>query len=226
MSGGPGIRDEGLSCESWPQDVRRTRRRHVAEHQRLFHRVHLDLGVTDAAKLPMNERIEKFSQGNDPQLAALYFQFGRYLLISCSRPGGQPATLQGLWNDSMTPPWDSKYTININTEMNYWPAEPTNLGECTEPLIRMVGELVEPGSRAAKVNWGAGGGYAITTPTSGGQPRRSTARPGASGRWAARGFASNSRTAMISAATSSIWPGLSDNGGRGAVLPRYARRGT
>ena len=119
--------------------------------------MHLDLGVTDAAKLPTNQRIEKFSQGNDPQLAALYFQFGRYLLISCSRPGGQPATFQGLWNDSMTPPWDSKYTININTEMNYWPAEPTNLGECTEPLIRMVGELVEPGSRAAKVNWGAGG---------------------------------------------------------------------
>ena len=133
------------------------RRNHVAEHQRLFRRVTLDLGVTEAAKLPTDQRIAKFAEGNDPQLATLYFQFGRYLLISCSRPGGQPATLQGLWNESMTPPWDSKYTININTEMNYWPAEPTNLGECTEPLIQMVTELVEPGSRTAKVNWGAGG---------------------------------------------------------------------
>ncbi|MGP8225593.1 MAG: glycosyl hydrolase family 95 catalytic domain-containing protein [Terracidiphilus sp.] len=133
------------------------RRVHVAEHQRLFRRVTLDLGVTDAAKLPTDQRIARFAEGNDPQLAALYFQFGRYLLISCSSPGGQPATLQGLWNESMTPPWDSKYTININTEMNYWPAEPTNLGECTEPLIQMVTELVEPGSRTAKVNWGAGG---------------------------------------------------------------------
>ncbi|MGA2501365.1 MAG: glycoside hydrolase family 95 protein, partial [Tepidisphaeraceae bacterium] len=133
------------------------RRDHIAEHQRLFRRVELDLGVTDAAKLPTNQRIAGFAKGNDPQLAALYFQFARYLLISSSRPGGQPATLQGLWNQSMTPPWDSKYTININTEMNYWPAEPTGLAECTEPLIQMVGELVEPGGRTAKVNWGAGG---------------------------------------------------------------------
>ena len=87
---------------------------------------------------------------NDPQLAALYFQFGRYLLISSSRPGGQPANLQGLWNDSMNPPWGSKYTININTEMNYWPAEPTNLGECVEPLVAMVMDLTETGARTAK----------------------------------------------------------------------------
>jgi alpha-L-fucosidase 2 len=129
----------------------------VAEHQRLFRRVTLDLGTSDAAKLPTNQRIANFAQGSDPQLAALYFQFARYLLISCSRPGGQPATLQGLWNQSLTPPWDSKYTININTEMNYWPAEPTNLGECVEPLIQMVGELVDTGSRTAQVNWGASG---------------------------------------------------------------------
>ncbi|MCY3018338.1 MAG: glycoside hydrolase family 95 protein [Planctomycetota bacterium] len=133
------------------------RKDHVAEHQRLFRRVSLDLGVTDQAKLPTDQRINGFAEGKDPQLAALYFQFGRYLLISCSRAGGQTATLMGLWNDSMTPPWDSKYTININTEMNYWPAEPANLDECTAPLIQMVTELVEPGSRTAKVNWGAGG---------------------------------------------------------------------
>ena len=157
VSGDPESATKNCLAKAGRRTFDELRRSHVAEHQRLFRRVHLDLGVTDAAKLPTNERIEKFSQGNDPQLAALYFQFGRYLLISCSRPGGQPATLQGLWNESMTPPWDSKYTININTEMNYWPAEPTNLGECTEPLIRMVAELVEPGSRTAKVNWGAGG---------------------------------------------------------------------
>jgi alpha-L-fucosidase 2 len=133
------------------------RRDQVAEHQRLFRRVSLDLGVTEQAKLPTDQRIARFAEGHDPQLAALYFQFGRYLLLSCSRAGGQPATLQGLWNESMTPPWDSKYTININTEMNYWPAEPANLGECTAPLIQMVTELVEPGSRTARVNWGAGG---------------------------------------------------------------------
>ena len=157
VSGDPESATKNCLAKAGRRTIDELRRSHVAEHQRLFRRVHLDLGATDAAKLPTNERIETFSQGNDPQLAALYFQFGRYLLISCSRPGGQPATLQGLWNESMTPPWDSKYTININTEMNYWPAEPTNLGECTEPLIRMVGELVEPGSRTAKVNWGAGG---------------------------------------------------------------------
>ncbi|HEX2973756.1 MAG TPA: glycoside hydrolase N-terminal domain-containing protein [Tepidisphaeraceae bacterium] len=133
------------------------RNAHIAEHQRLFRRVRLDLGVTDAVNLPTDERIKDFAKGNDPQLAALYFQFGRYLLISSSRPGSQPATLQGIWNDSMSPPWDSKYTININTEMNYWPAEPANLSECVEPLIGMVMDLTETGARAAKMQWGARG---------------------------------------------------------------------
>ncbi len=157
VSGDPEALTKSALAAAAQKDFESLRTAHVAEHQRLFRRVNLDLGVTDAAKLPTNERIAKFADGSDPQLAALYFQFGRYLLISCSRPGGQPATLQGLWNESMTPPWDSKYTININTEMNYWPAEPTNLGECTEPLIQMVAELAESGSRTAKVNWGAGG---------------------------------------------------------------------
>jgi len=130
---------------------------HVAAHQRLFRRVQLDLGITDAAKQPTDARVKAFGKADDPQLGALHFQFGRYLLMSCSRPGGQPATLQGLWNESMAPPWDSKYTININTEMNYWPVEVTNLAECHEPLLRMVGELVENGTRTAKVNYGARG---------------------------------------------------------------------
>ena len=133
------------------------RQAHVQEHQRLFNRVSLDVGTTPAASLPTDERIVQFAKDNDPQLAALYFQFGRYLLISCSRPGGQPATLQGLWNDSMTPPWDSKYTININTEMNYWPAEPANLPECVEPLTRMVLDLTDTGARTAQSSYHARG---------------------------------------------------------------------
>jgi len=133
------------------------RREHIAEHQRLFRRVKVDLGVTDAVRLPTDERIANFASGADAQLAALYFQFGRYLLISSSRPGTQPATLQGIWNDSMTPPWDSKWTININTEMNYWPAEPTNLAECAEPLTQMVLEMTDTGARTAKLHWGARG---------------------------------------------------------------------
>jgi len=130
---------------------------HIKEHQRLFRRVTLDLGHSDAMQLPTDERIKNFDNGNDPQLAALYFQFGRYLLISSSRPGSQPANLQGLWNDSMNPPWGSKYTININTEMNYWPAEPCHLGECVEPLIAMVKDLSQTGARTAQEMYGAQG---------------------------------------------------------------------
>ncbi len=131
--------------------------RHMAEHQRLFGRVSLDLGRTDAMQLPTDERVRNFKNGNDPQFAALYFQFGRYLLMSSSRPGGQPANLQGLWNQSMSPPWQSKYTININTEMNYWPAEVCNLSECVDPLIAMVKDLSQTGARTAKEMYGAGG---------------------------------------------------------------------
>jgi alpha-L-fucosidase 2 len=129
----------------------------LADHQALFGRVTIDLGQSDAMKLPTDQRIAHFAEGNDPQLAALYYQFGRYLLISCSRPGGQPANLQGLWNEGMYPPWGSKYTININTEMNYWPAESGNLAECVEPLIAMVNDLAVTGARTAKSQYGARG---------------------------------------------------------------------
>ena len=135
----------------------RLRADHLADHQALFRRVTLDLGRSDAMKLPTDERIRRFAEGTDPQLAALYYQFGRYLLISCSRPGGQPATLQGLWNESLNPPWQSKYTININTEMNYWPAESGNLAECVEPLIAMVEDLTDTGGRTARGMYGARG---------------------------------------------------------------------
>jgi len=130
---------------------------HLAEHQRLFRRVTLDLGRTPAADLPTDERVRRFAEGNDPALAALYFQYGRYLLISSSRPGSQPANLQGIWNDSLTPPWGSKYTININTEMNYWPAETTNLAELTEPLFAMIKDLSETGAKMAQAHYGATG---------------------------------------------------------------------
>ena len=133
------------------------REAHLADYQALFRRVTIDLGQSDAMKLPTDTRIRRFTAGNDPQLAALYYQFGRYLLISCSRPGGQAATLQGLWNASMNPPWQSKYTININTEMNYWPAESGNLAECVEPLISLVNELTVTGARTARTMYGARG---------------------------------------------------------------------
>ena len=130
---------------------------HVRDHQRLFRRVSLDLGSTEVSKLPTDVRIRTSQISNDPQLATLYFNFARYLLIACSRPGAQPANLQGLWNDKLSAPWGSKYTININTEMNYWPAEPANLAECVQPLVAMVKDLAITGARTARVNYGARG---------------------------------------------------------------------
>jgi alpha-L-fucosidase 2 len=130
---------------------------HVTDYRHFFERVRLDLGVTESVNKPTDVRMEEFAGGDDPQLVALYFQFGRYLLISSSRPGGQPANLQGIWNDRLMPPWDSKYTVNINTEMNYWPSEITNLSEMNEPLVSMVHELSRTGRRTAEVMYGADG---------------------------------------------------------------------
>lgn len=129
---------------------------HVMAYQSYFDRVALNLG-SSASTLATDERIAAFAGTNDPELSALYFQFGRYLLISSSQPGGQPANLQGIWNDQTNPPWDSKYTININTEMNYWPAERTNLSELHEPLLRMVQELAVTGRQTASTMYGADG---------------------------------------------------------------------
>jgi len=156
-SADPEARAKACMAKAGDKPYERLLADHVADYQKLFRRVTLNVGATDARDRPTDQRLKTFADGADPQLAELYFQFGRYLMISSSRPGGQPANLQGLWCESLTPPWDSKYTININTEMNYWPVEVTNLSECHEPLIQMVTELVEPGSRTAKVNWGAGG---------------------------------------------------------------------
>jgi alpha-L-fucosidase 2 len=132
---------------------------HVAAYKKQFGRVTLDLGASPAEVLakPTDERVRDFAKSRDPQLAALYFQFGRYLLISSSQPGSQPATLQGKWNDLVRPPWDSKYTVNINTEMNYWPAEPTNLAELHEPFIAMARDLSVTGALTAQTLYGARG---------------------------------------------------------------------
>ncbi|MGN6554119.1 MAG: glycosyl hydrolase family 95 catalytic domain-containing protein [Verrucomicrobiota bacterium] len=130
---------------------------HVREHQRLFRRVSVDFGEGPGSSLPTDKRLAQSEPEKDPALGALVLQFGRYLLISSSRPGTQPANLQGIWNEEMNPKWDSKYTININTEMNYWPAEPGNLAECAEPLFRMVDELAETGAKVAKLYYGCDG---------------------------------------------------------------------
>lgn len=130
---------------------------HIADYQRLFDRVTFDLTSTESEQKPTDLRVREFSTGNDPQLVALYFQYGRYLLIAASRPGGQPANLQGIWNDQLHPPWDSKYTVNINTEMNYWPSEITNLSELNAPLVTMLQDLSETGRRTAQEVYGARG---------------------------------------------------------------------
>jgi alpha-L-fucosidase 2 len=132
--------------------------RHLADHRSLFRRVRLDLGSAERQALPTDERLAAVRRGAaDPGLVATYFQYGRYLLIASSRPGTQPANLQGLWNDDVNPAWGSKYTVNINTEMNYWPAEVTNLAECHEPLFHLIEELREPGRRTARAHYGARG---------------------------------------------------------------------
>jgi alpha-L-fucosidase 2 len=130
---------------------------HVAAYQKYFNRVKLDLGTTAAANVPTDERLKNFNSTNDPRFVTLYYQYGRYLLISSSQPGGQAANLQGIWNDKINAPWDSKYTININAEMNYWPAEKTNLAELHEPFLKMVKEMSEAGQKTAKEMYGTRG---------------------------------------------------------------------
>ncbi|HEY4299896.1 MAG TPA: glycoside hydrolase family 95 protein [Candidatus Didemnitutus sp.] len=133
--------------------------RHMADHQALFRRVTLDLGSSPEAEARTTEaRLERFAGGKpDPGLATLLYQYGRYLMIASSRPGGPPANLQGIWNESMQPPWSSNYTLNINTEMNYWPVEVANLAECHQPLLDFIGELAVSGRQTARINYGAHG---------------------------------------------------------------------
>ncbi len=157
ISADAGARADAYLQNALKRNYEQAFRDNIVAYQKYFNRVSIDLGVTDSVKNPADVRIAQFAENNDPQLAALYFQFGRYLLISCSQPGGQPATLQGLWNNQLYPPWDSKYTVNINTEMNYWPSEVTNLSEMNEPLVQMIKELSITGRQTAKVMYGAEG---------------------------------------------------------------------
>ena len=154
--------DPAARCVDYLKAIRRKsynklRADHVADHQELFRRVKLDLGGDASSNVPTDRRVVAAMETPDPILEAMYFQFGRYLLIACSRPGCQPANLQGLWCDKLQPAWDSKYTVNINTEMNYWPAELTNLSECHEALFDMLEQVALSGARTAKAHYNAPG---------------------------------------------------------------------
>ncbi len=142
---------------AYANDYAKANNEHTAFFQQYMNRMSLDLGKTAESAKPTDQRIRDFSKTFDPELAALYFQFGRYLLISCSQPNTQPANLQGIWNDRFLPSWDSKYTCNINVEMNYWPAEITNLTEMHEPMLQMVREVAETGTHTAKIMYNSRG---------------------------------------------------------------------
>ena len=156
-------KDEKALAEKWltaaaVRNFNDIRQDHVRDFQTYFDRVSLDLGTSDQADLPTDVRLKRYTDGaEDNDLEALYFQFGRYLLISCSRPGGINANLQGIWNPHMRPPWSSNYTVNINAEMNYWPAEVTHLSECHEPLLSFIGNIKKTGSVTARTFFDCGG---------------------------------------------------------------------
>lgn len=147
-------RDEKAACEKYISQLKTKEyeslyQSHVADYSSLFGRVSIDLGKSPEASLPINERIANYKPGDDPALTALYFQFGRYLLISASRPGSQPSNLQGIWNQDMQPAWSANWTINCNAEINYWPAEITNLSECHAPMFDMIREASVDGAKTA-----------------------------------------------------------------------------
>ncbi len=155
--------DATARCEQYLQAIGKKsyaemRAAHVADYQKLFNRVQLDLGTTDAVNKPTDQRLQEIKKGkHDPQFEVLYFQFGRYLLISSSRPGYLPANLQGKWAQQYNAAWNSDYHFNINFQMNYWPAQTTNLSECHQPYFDYVESLVPFGEKTAKVHYGADG---------------------------------------------------------------------
>lgn len=157
VSGNESKRAVGYLEKAYSKNFDDLKKAHIAAYQQYFNRVKIDLGSTEAAKLPTDERLKNFRNTQDPHLVSLYYQYGRYLLISSSQPGGQPANLQGIWNNRINPPWDSKYTININAEMNYWPAEKTNLSELHQPFLEMVKDLSVTGQETAQKMYGARG---------------------------------------------------------------------
>lgn len=157
ISGDADAKAKNLLTKVWEKEFASIKQAHTEIYSSYFDRVHLDLGSTDSILNPTEVRLQQFKDGNDPQLAALYFQYGRYLLISSSMSGTQPANLQGIWNKDLYPAWDSKYTININAEMNYWPAEVTNLSEMHEPLFDLIEDISITGKDAASEIYSARG---------------------------------------------------------------------
>ncbi len=157
VSADPSERNLAVLANAAHLPYRELRQESASSHRELFDRVRIDLGTTPAAVDPTDERIAKFASRPDPQLVALLFQYGRFLLISSSRGDSQPANLQGLWNDSDEPPWDSKYTVNINTEMNYWPSESTGLPETHGPLFAALREVAASGAETAREHYAARG---------------------------------------------------------------------
>ena len=159
VSGNPAARVRTVLDGASARSYRAVLQDHVREHRQWFGRVQLSLGGSsaEAIALPTDQRIKRFATQPDPGLAALTYQFGRYLLIASSRPGTEAANLQGIWNDNSNPWWDAKYTININLPMNYWPAETGNLGELVGPLESLVREVAEAGVETAREHWGARG---------------------------------------------------------------------
>jgi alpha-L-fucosidase 2 len=158
ISGDPAAACEKTLAGVAGKDFPTLRRRHEDDFRLLMGRVHLNVGDRSMNDKPADERLKAIREGNsDPNLEALCFQFGRYILASSSRAGGQPANLQGIWNESVSPPWGSKYTININTEMNYWPAEVCNLPECHQPLFDMLKDISVTGAKTAKTYYGCNG---------------------------------------------------------------------
>ena len=160
--------DPALACQrqlaaAESRSYEELRAAHVADYQTLFRRVSIRLGNDDAAALATDKRLQAVTGGkDDPALAALFFQYGRYLLLSSSRPGDLPANLQGIWCDHFQAPWNADYHHNINDQMNYWPAEVCNLSECHEPFMTYIASLQEPGSKTAKIHYGADG-WAVHT---------------------------------------------------------------
>ena len=157
VSGNPGERCYEYLSALTNKEYGQIRESHTDDYRKFFSRFSINLGSSENEDLPTDVRIGKVLTTMDNSLAALYVQYGRYLMLSASRPGTYPANLQGIWNDKLNPPWDSKYTVNINTEMNYWPVEVLNISECHEALFKMLAEVIPSGEKVAKVHYNAGG---------------------------------------------------------------------
>ena len=160
VTGNPGAIAADIMSKVKGKSYEELKATHLEDYQTIFNRVTLNLGEADKSAGDItSSRVKNFNSTNDPSLVELHYQYGRYLLIASSRKGGQPANLQGIWNKDTNPIWGSKYTTNINLEMNYWPVETANLGECVWPLIDKIKSMVPQGEKTAKVHWGEDEGW-------------------------------------------------------------------